>query len=134
MNPIAPCGINCTTCYAYQRKKNVCQGCRAAEGSKLHHCTVCKIANCELLAETSSGFCYDCSRFPCARLKLLDKRYRLRYHTSLADDLRKLQSEGLEHYLEQEEHRWTCPHCNGKLCIHNENCPQCEKKVVRKKR
>lgn len=125
MNPIAACGINCTTCYAYQRKKNVCSGCRADTDSKLYHCSVCKIANCDLLKETKSGLCFECSKFPCARLKQIDKRYRLKYNTSLVNDLKRLQQIGLEQYLLDENTRWKCKRCGSWLCIHNSNCPTC---------
>ena len=40
---IAPCGMNCTLCYAYQRTKNHCPGCRTDDEQKAFSCTNCRI-------------------------------------------------------------------------------------------
>ncbi|MBC8006264.1 MAG: DUF3795 domain-containing protein, partial [Verrucomicrobia bacterium] len=73
---IAPCGMNCGICLAYQRDKNTCSGCLGENSYKPPYCLHCIIKNCEILAQTSSGFCYECIKYPCKRLRQLDKRYR----------------------------------------------------------
>lgn len=82
---IAPCGMNCGLCIAYQFKENdlnkrgfhkkYCPGCIP----RGENCTHMKDA-CELLAKGSIRFCFECESFPCKRLKALDKRYRTKYH------------------------------------------------------
>lgn len=126
MIPIAACGVNCFTCYAYQREKNRCLGCHSDSTQKLHHCSVCKIANCELLKATRDKFCYECQKFPCVRLKQLDKRYREKYHnTSLIGNILRIKEVGLEAFLKEEEIKWKCPNCGRMLCIHREECLMC---------
>jgi hypothetical protein len=122
---IAPCGINCVTCMAYQREKNKCVGCMSQTGNKVNHCFTCSIKNCELLKNTDSEFCYDCSKFPCTRMKNLDKRYRLKYKTSLIQNLRAIKVTGIETYLQNESTRWTCTSCGTIICVHRPVCTGC---------
>lgn len=125
---IATCGINCATCYAFQRIKNRCVGCLTLEGNKPNHCHTCKIRNCEFLASSPSGYCYDCVKFPCQRLKNIDKRYRLKYHSNLIQNLKDLKLMGVEDYMMRETERWTCRTCGGTLCVHKNECPACNGK------
>lgn len=125
---MAPCGMNCGTCIAFLRKKNSCMGCRSNDMNKPRHCITCIIINCERLAETDSRFCYDCPKYPCARLKRLDKQYITRYQISLQGNLKSIQEHGLETFIKQEQERWKCPHCGEKICIHKEECLFCNKK------
>lgn len=89
MNPTALCGINLTTCYAFQRKKYFCHRCMIYAESKQHHFSICKIANCEYLRHNKNAFCKEREKFTCAQLKQLDKRYRLKCNTSHFKDLRR---------------------------------------------
>ncbi|MBU0529554.1 DUF3795 domain-containing protein, partial [bacterium] len=63
--------MNCEICLAYLREKNKCPGCRNMGKSKPGYCRKCIIKNYELLTKTESNFCYDCSNYPCRRLKQL---------------------------------------------------------------
>jgi hypothetical protein len=121
----APCGINCWTCLAYLRPRNRCSGCRYGGRSKPDHRNNCRILNCEHLAKTGSGFCYDCEQFPCRRLKDLDKRYRTKYHTSLLENLVNIKTTGFEVFIKREYARWHCPDCGGTICIHRGFCMAC---------
>jgi hypothetical protein len=122
---IAPCGMNCGTCLGYMRHKDHCPGCRVATESKPAYCIHCIIINCERLKATTSGFCYECSKYPCLRLKRLDKRYRTRYQTSFFDNLKMIKVQGIERFLAFETERRTCPECGSTLCIHRTQCFQC---------
>jgi len=124
---IAPCGMNCGTCLAYLRKKNRCAGCWS-KNNKMYHCTVCFIINCPSLAETESKFCYDCRKFPCIRLRRLDKRYVMKYNTSLVDNLKNIQSFGLPAFLENEKKKWKCNTCGNIICVHSGECSVCKTK------
>jgi len=127
-NIIAPCGMNCGLCMAYLRVRNKCYGCHSDDKSKPHHCAKCSIKHCEFLAETVSGFCYDCRKFPCTRLKQLDKRYRTKYYTSLIGNLNSIKEAGLDAFLIAEKKRWTCS-CGGTFCIHYGYCMECKKPI-----
>jgi len=126
---IAPCGMNCGICLGHLRDKNVCQGCWGDIAQKLHHCANCSIKNCELLANTDSKFCYECPKFPCTRLKQLDKRYRTKYHMSMIQNLETIRGEGLNKFLQQEHKRWLCPVCGGVICVHSDYCLNCKGKI-----
>lgn len=126
---IAPCGINCITCYAYQRSKNRCVGCLSADGNKPRHCIVCKIRNCAHHESAASASCKDCEIFPCKRLKQLDKRYRTKYHSSLIQNLKDLNAIGATQYLQREEERCRCMVCGEIICIHSKECQFCKAKL-----
>lgn len=126
----APCGINCWTCLAYLREKNHCPGCRSDVEDKPNHCISCRILNCEYLDKTASKFCYDCEKFPCRRLKDMDKRYRTKYHTSLLENLVNIKTNGFEDFIRKELDRWHCPTCGGTVCIHRGFCLTCHTKAL----
>lgn len=123
---IAPCGMNCRVCVSFQRSKNPCLGCRnmdeiiyLTKGSR-----VCVIKHCpERVPE--SGFCFECEKFPCKRLKDLDKRYRTKYHMSMIENLKCIQENGMTSFLETEEERWKCPNCSSIVSVHKSECLQC---------
>ena len=123
---IAPCGMNCGIWLAYLRTKNKCPGCRDENEHKSAHCANCIIKNCGFFKITDSLFCYDCDRFPCARLKQLDKRYRLKYHMSMMENLQVIKQSGLETFVQTESIRWKCMKCGGTLCVHRGYCLKCE--------
>ncbi len=122
---IAPCGMNCGICLGYLREKNHCSGCRDDGKSYPAYCVSCIIKNCAILNETESGFCYECSKFPCRRLKQLDKRYRTRYMMSMLENLEFIREKGIAEFMEKERIRWTCPGCGATLCVHRKFCLNC---------
>jgi hypothetical protein len=119
---IAPCGMNCGTCLAFLRVKNHCPGCRISSTAKPISCQKCIISNCIHLEKTNSKFCYECVKFPCTRMKQLDKRYRTRYNTSFIENLLMIKEKGIEDFLEFESDRRTCQECGSVLCVHRQNC------------
>lgn len=127
---IAPCGMDCSLCIAYQFKKNdlnkqgfhksYCSGC-IPRGK---NCTYMKDW-CELLGKGKIRFCFDCKDYPCNRLKALDKRYRTKYHMSMIKNLNYIKEYGAESFLKKEEVKWRCPACGGTICWHNGLCLNC---------
>lgn len=126
-NMIAACGMNCALCLARFRKKDICVGCRNIKGYRVPHCSNCLIANCKELNQTKSKFCYECEKFPCLRLKNLDKRYRNKYNMSMIDNLNSIDKEGINIFLEKQVEKWTCKNCGHLLCVHRSICLNCEK-------
>jgi hypothetical protein len=122
---IAPCGMNCGLCMVYVRDKNRCFGCRAGDEGKSKSCLACTIRNCETLRSREFGFCIDCERFPCPRLKRLDIRYRTRYRMSMLENLQTIQDTGIEAFVASEQERWACPECGGLQCVHVPECVYC---------
>ena len=122
---IAPCGMNCAICHGYLRTRNRCEGCRGEDGSKPAYRARCVVVNCEHIRTGESGFCYDCPKLPCRRIRDLDKRYRMRYGMSMMDNLAFMRDHGLDAFLEKETERWRCPECGAPLCVHRPSCIQC---------
>lgn len=125
---IASCGMNCGICIGHLRAKRPCGGCfKMNDENKPDQCRSCSIVNCESLAKTESGFCFECTSYPCSRLKKLDKRYRSKYGMSMIENLDYIQKFGLDKFLMNEEKRWTCAECGAGLCVHREVCLECNK-------
>lgn len=124
---IAPCGMNCGLCIGHLREKKPCAGCfKKDAANKPENCRSCAIVNCELLAGSKSGFCFECEKYPCTRLKKLDLRYRNRYGMSMIDNLEFIKESGLENFLKNEEQRWACNVCGSGLCVHRSYCLNCK--------
>jgi hypothetical protein len=123
--PIAPCGMNCRLCRAFQREKNGCPGCYGPDTGKPNHCVSCRIRDCEELPRPLPSFCYHCTKFPCRRLKLLDARYRSKYGISIIENLWSIQTRGVAAFIELETMKWTCSICGKMLCVHRHACLAC---------
>lgn len=122
---IAPCGMNCAICLGYLRDKNKCYGCRTPMPDKPKSRSQCRIKNCELLKKAASKFCYECEKYPCTRLKQLDKRYRTKYLMSMIENLENIKKFGLDQFVRNEHDRWLCKKCGGTICVHRGYCLNC---------
>jgi len=122
---IAPCGINCGTCWAYLRPRNKCAGCLVPAPDKPKTRLLCRIKFCEKHNRANSNYCFDCDTFPCKRMRHIDQRYRIRFKTSLIQNLETIRDVGMTKYLEDEITRWTCPDCGSLLSVHLPKCPNC---------
>ncbi len=128
---IAPCGMNCSLCAAYQFKqkdlnkqgfhRTYCPGC-FPRGENCRHMA----DSCELLAKGLIRFCFECQDYPCRRLKGLDKRYRTKYHMSMIENLNAIKEKGMQAFLEKQEEHWRCPTCGEMICCHNGLCLSCD--------
>ncbi len=134
---IAPCGMNCSLCIAYQfgekdlNKKGFhrkyCPGCIP----RGEYCT--HMGNkCELVGKGRVRFCLECEAFPCKRLKALDRRYRTKYHMSMIENLEFIKNKGLERFLAKEKEKWSCQECGELICCHNGLCLNCNLDVLQK--
>ncbi|MBP2030468.1 hypothetical protein J2755_001402 [Methanohalophilus levihalophilus] len=125
---IAPCGMDCGICYAHLREKNSCPGCRLFNADEPISIASCKIRNCELVKAGKVKYCFECSNYPCKRLKALDKRYRTKYNMSEIENLEFIKENGIRKFVRNEKARWTCPECGGTICVHKGSCSSCGKK------
>ncbi len=126
---IAPCGMNCALCISYQRDKNKCVGCNGMDAGKPNYCRKCAIKGCEMLKGKRKKFCSFCEKFPCARIKNLDKRYRDKYHMGMIENLENIRKLGIREFVRKEKSRWKCRNCGGVVCVHRDDCVSCGKKV-----
>ena len=123
---IAPCGMNCALCIAYLRNQKKCPGCHGEDAQKPYHCVNCSIRNCQGMLENEVSFCSGCLKFPCRRIKQLDKRYREKYHMSMIENLHQIKEEGMDAFLQGQISKWICPGCGGFVCVHRGRCIACE--------
>ena len=127
---IAPCGMNCGICIALQFAKydlnkrgyhrRYCPGCRP----RGKNCTFVA-SYCELMKDGLVRFCYECERFPCERLKRLDKRYSTKYGMSMIGNLNYIKKHDLDPFLSAQEKRWRCKVCGEATCCHTHSCLNC---------
>lgn len=126
---IAPCGMNCRLCWGFTRKQNSCPGCLVddrdeTKKSKSRH--TCTIRNCDQLASFDSVRCSSrCERFPCKRMRQLDKRYRSRYGMSMIANLQMIEESGIRDFIRGEKLKWNCPACGALICVHKRQCIEC---------
>ena len=127
---IAPCGMNCGVCIGHLREERPCGGCfKKDDPNKPKVCRSCVIVNCELLSQNKSGFCYECEKYPCTRLRNLDKRYRTKYGMSMIENLAYIKNHGLGSFLNSEEERWKCKVCGSGLSVHRDYCLNCKTEI-----
>jgi hypothetical protein len=113
---IAPCGMNCAICSGFLRDKNKCPGCTSLD-NEVEYSKRCIIRNCEFFKESKIRFCYACDKYPCKRLKALDKRYRTRYEMSMIKNLEYIKVNGVRKFTQKEKKRWQ--RGDKILCVHN---------------
>lgn len=121
---LAPCGVICDLCMAFQRARNKCVGCQA-DGSKPYHCTVCSIKTCPEKHGNQAALCSDCPKYPCRQIKDLNKRYMAKYGENLQHNLESAGKGGLADFIAAARQKWSCPACGQLLCVHTVKCLQC---------
>lgn len=141
LNPdlIAPCGMNCAVCASHLALQNDVK----SKGVKIPSCIGCRPRNkncafikkqCSKLSNGEVAFCFECSSFPCDRLKSLDSRYKARYRMSMIDNLVFIKEHGMQRFLEAQEKTWKCQNCGELISCHNGLCFNCELETLRNKK
>jgi hypothetical protein len=121
---VAPCGLICDLCLGAQRQKNKCVGCNYP-GNKPPYCIKCRIKNCDEKNGNDRLLCNKCPKYPCRRLKDLDKRYRRKYGESLVENFKLINEIGIKNFIRQENEKWKCEKCGELLCVHRSKCLHC---------
>lgn len=117
---IAPCGMNCRLCIGYVRDKNKCDGCLTPNTKCSRKCTL------RFCDKRKGKYCdHTCASFPCARLKNLDKRYRVKYGMSMTENLMQIEEGGIRQFVRNENVRWQCSSCGELICVHRPTCLNC---------
>jgi hypothetical protein len=123
---IAPCGMNCAICIGYIRDKNKCPGCRKIDAYEFSYGRKCIIRNCLILKQNKMKFCSNkCQKYPCLRLKNLDKRYKNKYGMSMIENLENIDKDGIRKFIKNEKVKWQCSSCKEIICVHRYNCLKC---------
>lgn len=97
---IAPCGLYCGECSAFQ--SGSCGGCISRQGLCLKYTKICKIYSC-CVAERGLRVCGQCQEFPCEKLKMFFDTPA--WYNNVVGNLRQIQKAGLEKFLRKEVKR-----------------------------
>lgn len=120
---IAPCGVNCLACSAHLNEKNPCPGCRApSEQITRNSCQNCAKKKCAL--GKGLNWCFECTRFPCARIQDLSKRYVKNYGIDLIQNGLDMRDD-MEAFLPRQRERFTCAACGAIIDQHHRKCSEC---------
>jgi predicted GNAT family N-acyltransferase len=126
ISSIAPCGMDCALCYAFQDIKKPCPGCRTQTGKIRKSCQNCIIFSCD----KKKYYCFECTNFPCKRLKALDARYQNKYKMSMIMNLTFIKEQGEENFLIWQNHKYTCPKCGKLRTVHYDYCIHCKQQKL----
>lgn len=74
-------------------------------------------------------FCYECDNFPCQGLEELDEIYQERYNVNMVNNLKRIERIGVEKWLQEQKKLYTCPQCEGEICVHDKECFDCGLKI-----
>ena len=124
----APCGMNCLVCYKHCYHKKPCDGCLKSDDGKPEHCRKCEIKDCVSAREIT--YCFECSEYPCKRIKRMEKSYNTRYRSSLMENSELVRQYGLEKFMEKQKERYACSKCGGIISIHDRECSECQEKLI----
>ncbi len=126
---IAPCGMNCGICRAYNAythgvppkrgKVTHCEGCRP----RAKNCYV--IRACSKLRKNQIQSCSECDTMPCEKLSHLDKRYREHYNMSMVENLKTIKAKGITEFLAEQTEKYRCPNCGDVVSVHDGKCYSC---------
>ncbi|MFH0893903.1 MAG: DUF3795 domain-containing protein, partial [Bacteroidota bacterium] len=87
--------------------------------------TVCSIKSCPEKNGNEFLLCNDCTKFPCRRIRDLNKRYTIKYGESPVDNLQTIKKIGLKEFIKVEKEKWKCKECGQLICVHNDVCLSC---------
>jgi predicted RNA-binding Zn-ribbon protein involved in translation (DUF1610 family) len=126
---IAPCGMNCGICRAYNA---YIHGVPTKRG-KVTHCTGCRprakncyvIRACPKLRKNQIHSCSECDIMPCDKLSHLDKRYRKHYNMSMVENIKTIKAKGMTEFLAEQAENYRCPNCGEVVCVHDRKCYLC---------
>ena len=81
------------------------------------YCRKCIIRHCKVLKEKGMKYCsITCEKYPCKRLRDLDRRYKNKYGMSMIENLEFIKKNGIRMFLKHEKQRWI--HDNKIFCVH----------------
>lgn len=98
----------------------VCHGCKTSVESV--YCRTCDMKMC---AESKKvDFCFQCPGYPCSALVAFQAD-ECPHHSVIFENLRAIEEQGVESWLNQQKSRWECPECGTSFCWYDETCSQC---------
>ncbi len=132
INELAPCGVFCGACPAFNKS---CRGCGSEDKNQKRKSKFnCKIRTC-CYNEKHLDFCIDCEQFPCKKInkKLLDTNQgnpKFTYRHEIPFIFAKLKTMNLDDYFEFQKQRWKCKSCGGTVHFYHYMCDACGKEQM----
>jgi len=124
---MGPCGVYCGACPSYGK---TCKGCGSEDrDQKRTSKWGCKLRSC-CLDERGLDLCVECDEFPCRKhnSKLSGSHPddpRFAYRRETVANLRCIQEVGFEAWLGEQDARWKCPECGGRVVFYHYTCVEC---------
>lgn len=110
-------------CSAHLDVNNPCPSCTTPrEKHTRKGCRDCLKKKCAI--EKGIRWCFECERFPCTKIKSLDKRYKQNYAVDLTENGFKAK-ESMSSFLQEQKRRFTCNNCGGVIDQHHKKCSEC---------
>lgn len=128
---MGPCGVYCGACPAFDK---TCRGCGSDDRQQKRTSKFsCKLRRCSFEVK-DVDHCFQCDEYPCA--KLLDKLPRshpddprFQYRVEALDNAERIKEVGVEAWLEEQNVKWSCPQCGGRVHFYHYRCSQCGHEV-----
>ncbi len=124
---MGPCGIYCGACPSIGR---TCRGCGSEDrDQKRRSKWGCRLRTC-CFEERGLDLCVECDEFPCGKhtSKLSSSHPedpRFGYRRETVHNLRRVQEVGVGAWLEEQDARWRCPECGGRVVFYRYTCEDC---------
>ena len=74
--------------------------------------------------EQGLRWCFACDRFPCSKIKSLNKRYKENYDVDLVKNGVNAK-QNMDAFLQEQKERFTCKSCGGVIDQHHKKCSEC---------
>ncbi len=143
---IGICGLYCGTCpnYLAYRENDVdelqriagannmpvaevrCDGCLS--GKVMPFCRECRHGFRQCARENGVTWCFECSSFPCERLKQFSRIHvvnGIHHHAEVISELEYMKEHGTEAWLKKQADNERCPKCGKRLYWFVHECPEC---------
>jgi hypothetical protein len=127
------CGLYCGGCRIYQETQKgnqvkiddnlyvTCQGCNSEQLTPW--CSDCGIKNCS--REKGVRYCLECGEFPCEQVTYFMEDPRYPYHLEVTENMRHLQTVGLEEWTRAMKETYTCKACRQQTHWLEQECSNC---------
>jgi len=142
---LSPCGLYCGVCgirfahveqdqklkeslarvYGLSPEDIQCEGCLSSVVFKF--CRICALKKCA--GEKGYEGCHQCVDFPCAHVQNYPWPEA---KTMILEAIPRWREMGTRQWVEAEEERYRCPHCNALLFRGVKTCRKCRQKMERK--
>ncbi|MEE9912998.1 MAG: DUF3795 domain-containing protein [Deltaproteobacteria bacterium] len=145
LNPDTYCGIYCGACSiaAYSQTGRTdgfvaclgsvpkadlaCCGCKS--GTVYAGCSTCSLRRCA--REKNVAHCIDCADYPCKDYSTWQTVAKFLPHTHEAPaSLAAIKRYGVDHWLDAQKKRWSCPDCGAPFSWYVPACYKCGRELA----